>query len=271
MLVPSGTWYNSSLLFLPGEPTPTPTFPPGYSRTYFRCADTNTDGSVSGCNIQLKDVESGVWSNATDLDDGIWYIDTLPLHTINAYGDATGYTNGSRIGVQEWNNMRYTIPMIPGYLPPPLEGYVWVYIHVTDFSGTTDLSGATVSLSGSGLSTVVKTTDSSGIAMLQWPNVTTAYIIAAKSGYTTGMRVIETSDYGPDFVTIALHQGTYTSTITPTPTISGGPTVAPTLDSRTTNEKDAAMMNQVRDAGPSLIGLAIIATIVGLVKLMGKK
>ena len=271
MLSTSGSWYNSSLLFSSGEPTPTPTFPPGYSRTYFRCADTNTDGSVSGCNIQLKDVESNVWSNATDLDDGIWYIDTLPLHTIDAYGDATGYTNGSRIGVQEWNMMRYTIPMIPGYLPPPAEGYVWVYVHVTDFSGTTNLPGATVSLSGSGLSTVVTTTDSSGIAMLQWQNVTTAFINAAKPGYTTGMRVIETSDFGPDFVTIALHQGTYTSTITPTPSISGAPTAAPTLDPRTDTEKDTAMMNQVRDAGPILISLAILATIMGLLKLMAKK
>ena len=133
-----------------------------------------------------------------------------------------------------------------------------------------DLSGATVSLSGSGIPTVVRPTDSSGIAMLQWPNVTTAFINAAKPGYTTGMRVIETSGYGPDFVTIALHLGTYTSTITPT-IPPGGITAAPTIDSRSTSEKDASMMNQVRDAGPILISLAILATIMGLLKLMAKK
>ena len=83
--------------------------------------------------------------------------------------------------------------------------------------------------------------------------------------------MITTSDFGPDFVTIALHQGTYTSTITPTPTISGAPTAGPTIDPRTDSEKDTDMMNQVRDAGPMLIGLALIVTFVGLIKLMGKK
>ena len=242
----------------------------GYSRTFFRCADTNTDASISGCDIQLQDIEGSLWSNVTDRADGIWCIDTLPLHNINAYGQATGYTDGSRIGVQEWNMMRYIIPMIPGYLPPPAVGYVWVYVHVTDFSGSVSLSGATISLSGSGIPTVVTPTDSSGIAALQWPNVTTAFINAAKPGYTTGMKVITTSSFGPDFVTIALHQGTYTSTITPT-IPPGGITAAPTLDPRSTSEKDAAMMNQVREAGPMLIGLAIIATMVGLMKLMAKK
>ena len=240
----------------------------GYSRTFFRCADTNTDASISGCDIQLNDIEGSLWSNVTDRADGIWCIDTLPLHNINAYGQATGYTDGSRIGVQEWNMMRYIIPMIPGYLPPPAVGYVWVYVHVTDFSGSVSLSGATVSLSGAGLSTVVKTTDSAGIAMLQWPNVTTAFINAAKPGYTTGMKVITTSSFGPDFVTIALHQGTYTSTITPT-VPPGGITAPPTLDSRTTSEKDIAMMDKIRDAGPDLIDLAIVATIFGLIGLIG--
>ena len=118
--------------------------------------------------------------------------------------------------------------------------------------------------------------------MLQWPNVTTAYINAAKSGYTTGMRVITTSDYGPDFVTIALHLGTYTSTISPTIPPGGitpGPTYAPYCnpsasdydESKCSTAKDASMMNQVRDAGPILITLAILATIMGLLKLMGKK
>ena len=171
--------------------------------------------------------------------------------------------------------------MIPGYLPPAANGSVWVYVHVTDFSGSVSLSGATVSLSGSGLSTVVKTTDNAGIAMLQWPNVTTAYINAAKSGYTTGMRVITTSDYGPDFVTIALHLGTYTSTITPTIPpggITAAPTYAPYCNpnagdydaGKCTNLKDASMMEQIRDAGPDLINLAIIATIFGLIGLIMK-
>jgi PKD repeat protein len=242
----------------------------GYSRTKFRCMNPTNDATVFGCNQQLNDVEGGAWSNQSDLSDGIWCIDTLPLHHINAYGDATGYTSGSRIGVQEWNNMQYTIPLIPGYVPNATAGNVWVYVYVTDYSTYGPISGAQVSLSGNGLTTQSSLTGSSGGTSLQWPNSTVAYINVVKSGYTSGSKVITTSTTGPDIAYITLHTGTATSTLTPNPTPTGGPTALPTQDTRTASEKDIDMMNLIRDNGSALIGLAIITTMLGLMKMWGK-
>jgi hypothetical protein len=242
----------------------------GYSRTKFRCMNPSNDATVFGCNQQLKDIEGGAWSNQSDLSDGIWCIDTLPLHHINAYGDATGYTSGSRIGVQEWNNMQYTIPLIPGYVPNATAGNVWVYVYVTDYSTYGPISGAQVSLSGNGLTTQSSLTGSSGGTSLQWPNQTVAYINVVKSGYTSGSKVITTSTTGPDIAYITLHTGTATSTLTPNPTPTGGPTALPTQDTRTASEKDIDMMNLIRDNGSALIGLAIITTMLGLMKMWGK-
>jgi len=242
----------------------------GYSRTKFRCMNPSNDATVFGCNQQLNDVEGGSWSNQSALSDGIWCIDTLPLHHINAYGDATGYTSGSRIGVQEWNNMQYTIPLIPGYVPNATAGKVWVYIYVSDMSTYGPISGAQVSLSGNGLTTQSALTGSSGGTSLQWPNSTVAYINVVKSGYTSGSKVITTSTTGPDIAYIMLHTGTATSTLTPNPTSTGGPTALPTQDTRTTSQKDEDMMNLIRDNGSALIGLAIITTMLGLMKMWGK-
>lgn len=240
---------------------------PGYSRTKFRCMNPANDASVFGCNIQLQDLEGGAWSNQSNIADAIWCIDTLPLHHINAYADATGYTSGSRLGVEEWDNMQYTIPLIPGYVPPAADGYVWVYVYVTDFQTDASLSGATVSLSGNGLSTKSAVTGTSGGVSIQWPNVTTAYINVAKSGYTTGSKVITTSSFGPDITWVSIHSGSLTATLTPTP---GSTTPVTTLDGRSANEKDQAMMDKIRNAGPDLIDLAILVTFMSLVGLLWK-
>ena len=96
-----------------------------------------------------------------------------------------GYTDGSRLNVQEWNGQTYTILMIPGYVPPAATGYVWVYVHVTDWSGSQDIADARVSISGSGMTTRSDYTDGSGVVHLQWKNASEAYINVGKSGYTT--------------------------------------------------------------------------------------
>jgi len=44
-----------------------------------------------------------------------------------------------------------------------------------------------------------------------------------------------------------------------------------TIDARTTGEKDSAMMDQIRDAGPALISLAILMTMIYMVGGGGRK
>jgi PKD repeat protein len=244
----------------------------GYHRTSFQCTDSNSDAAISGCDLQLRDLEGGAWSNTTDSSDGRWCIDTLPLHHINGYGQSTGYSDGSRLNVQEWNGMIYTILMVPGYVPSPLAGNVWVYVHVTE-SGA-DLSGTYISLSSTGLYTKSDTTDSSGIARFQWQNSTEVYINAAKAGYTTSSRVITTSAPGPDFVSIELHKGTQTLPLTPTLGPGGtvpttiGPWGTPgpegTMPLGYTNAQGQRMMDLLAVHGYDLVLLCIMVTILAL-------
>jgi len=247
----------------------------GYSRTSFQCTDAMSSGKINGGNIQLHDLEGGAWSNGTNTD-GAWCIDTLPAHHINGYGQSTGYTDGSRLNVQEWNGQTYTILMIPGYVPPAATGYVWVYVHVTDWSGSNDIADARVSLSGLGLTTRSDYTDSSGIVHIQWPNATEAYINTGKAGYTTDMTIITTSDFGPDTVNVRLHAGTQTMTIVPTtgpggtvPTTLGPygsqtPGPGSTMPSGYTNTQGQAMMDLLAFYGYDLAMLCILVTILAM-------
>jgi PKD repeat protein len=244
----------------------------GYSRTKFRCMNPANDASIYGCNIQLQDKETGIWSNKSNLADAIWCIDTLPLHHIDAFADATGYTSGIRSGVQEWDNMQYTIPLIPGYVPNPSAGKVWVYVYVTDWQSQLPLSGATVSISGSGQSTQTGITGSSGGTSLQWANQTLAYINVAKSGYTTGSTSITTTPAGPDIVYISIHPGIYTATLTPVGTgtipVTVGPYGTPgplgTMPAGYTNSQGQIMMDFLARNGLSLVELCFFVTVLAL-------
>ena len=51
---------------------------------------------------------------------------------------------------------------------------------------------------------------------------------------------------------------------------TANPYESPTVDTRDDSEKDAEMMDKIRDAGPNLIDLAIAATVIGLLGLMTK-
>lgn len=257
--------------------------PPGYSRTNFQCTDSFNSAVVTSCDIQLHDLEGGAWSNATNTA-GTWCIDTFPYHHINGYGQSNGYTEGSRLNVQEWNGQTYTILMVPGYVPPAADGYVWVYVHVTDWSGSQDIEDARVSLSGLNMITRSDYTDGSGVVHLQWKNASEAYINVGKPGYTTSMTVITTSDFGPDTVNIQLHAGTQTMTIVPT-TGPGGtvPTTLGPYGSQTpapgvpmpegyTNLQGQAIMDLLAYHGYDLVLLCILVTMLALlgVKLGGR-
>lgn len=269
-----GEWYNrSNYVLISVNATPNDCSLPvaeGYIRSMAQCVDTQTSGAIHGCNLQLNDIEGGAWSNVTERFDGTWCIDTLPLHHINAYGQATGYSSASRFNLPVSSSVMYELFMIPGYVTNATEGHVWLYVLANDYDTGAALSGATVLVSGSGEASQTRTTGLSGQVIFEWANASTIYVTVDKSGYSSVSKVGTTSDYGPDTVRVELHRVIVTPTATSTPG-PGGVTPAPTLDTRSTTEKDTAMMNQVRDAGPILISLAILATIMGLLKLMAKK
>jgi len=101
------------------------------------------------------------------------------------------------------------------------------------------------------------------------PNNTIIKARASKTGYGPVTELFNSGEVSPKTKTLSM----YRLVVTPVPTATIGPggTTPVYVDPRTTIQKDADMMNQIRDAGPGLIGLAIVATIFGLIRLMTKK
>ncbi len=275
-----GNWYNSSVLFQSTVPTPTPTptvtpvdpfgiTPPGYVRSMCQNTNSETDGAVHYSNMSIRDVQNSSWNNVTSRFDGTWYIDTLPNHTIDCYGSAPGYTSASRLGLPASQSMMYELFLFPGYVPPASSGKVRLYVLVNDRQTSAPINGALVTISGSGQTTVSQTTGKTGDVVLEWVNLSTVYATASKYGYQSASRTLTTTANGPDTLRIELDKNVIT--VAPTSTIPpGGVTPAVTMDTRSSNEKDLAMMDMIRSAGPQLISIAIAATAFGLLGLIMK-
>ncbi|MBE3136061.1 MAG: hypothetical protein IMZ43_01490 [Thermoplasmata archaeon] len=283
------TFTNTSTLFgapaIPTvTPTPTTTIPAGYIVTYFRTFDPLGNSDIHGTNISLYDVEAATWTNYTSDPDGRGEIYTLPYHTVNAYGhypvagvyndavltaQATGYTGGKL----------YYLDMYP-FTPAPAAGYTELYISIRnrdDKSPITDAPiGITTILTGA---YYVTNSGTSGTDVSIFPNNTALKILVTKSGYMSATIYTNTGPSDKKYVTVDMIRAVVTPTVTQT-VIPGEITVRSTygpgcdpaaFDAAICSQgKDSDMMNQVRDAGPGLIGLAIIATILGLIKLMMK-
>jgi len=292
ILDPYGVYHNTTDLFVSSvtptptvTPTPGPTVPPGYVRSTFVTIDGVNYNTIHGTNIMLYDVENGSWSNSTSDADGIFYIDTLPYHTISAYATytifANHYADASIIGaVTGYSGMDYPIYMFPPGLPPG-PGNINLYIPVVDADTTYAIGSVGVQVElPSGAITGDITGPGGDAAVFVVPNNTIIKARASKTGYGPVTELFNSGEVTPKTVVIELSKSTVTPTVTRTPLpgeITARPSYAPGCDPAAydaavcTRGKDSDMMNQIRDAGPGLIALAIIATVVGLIKLMSKR
>lgn len=283
LLSSNATWFNSTDLFTAGSgytPTPTPTvtatpiptIAPGYIRTWMHLLDREGNHIHAG-NIDIEDIEGSTWTNSTHDADGIAYIDTLPYHTINIYGSYDIFENEflpNELLAQETGYTGYTyyLTLFP-YESLAEEGQTSLYVEVKDAQTHSYISYAVVKAAVDGGYTYSQSTATAGSAVFLVPNNTIVRLSATASGYISGSSVINTGSGSSYTTTIELTRQLVT--VTPTSTVPpGGVTPAITVDGRTANQKDADMMNKIRDNGPVLIDLAIIATILGLVGLMTK-
>jgi hypothetical protein len=280
ILTPQSAWYNSSVLFSAGTPTPTPTptgtpvgpenpIPAGYVRSMVQCVDGQTSGAIHGANIQLKDVDNLSWSNATARFDGTWWIDTLPGHTIDAYGSATGYTSVSRLALPASGSTMYELIMWPSDIPPAPAGKVTLYVEVNDYDTGYTVPGASITVRDSSGATQAQTTGTSGTRMFEVVNNSPCYITVTKYGYVTQTRSITTSVSGTDTVRVELMHVLVTTA--PTNTIPpGGVTTAVPIDTNapehtgSTNAKAQDMMNYLANNGMQIVQLCVLVTILGL-------
>lgn len=239
----------------------------GYIRTYTQTNDGMTSGGISGSDIQMHDMEGGAWSNITG-SQGWWCIDTLPGHHLNLYAQASGYSDVESLGVSA-NGGRHYLVMWPDYIPAPSAGNVTLYALVYDQQTGAPLYLSSVRVDGNTINTILKNTGPEGQAIFTIKNDTSIHVTASKSGYSTITKVLTTSHLGPDTVMISLPRVSTTATATATATPSWM-TPSTTIDPRTSMQKDEDMMNLIRDNGSALIGLAIITTMLGLMKMWGK-
>jgi hypothetical protein len=274
LLDPIGTWYNTSLLF--GTiPTPTPTpittggIPTGYTRTYVQNIAGTSGGAVHNSNIYIKDVENSTWSNWTNDSDGTGYIDTLPSHTIDAYGTGTGYVSASRSGLSPFDGVYELVLWNSADFPDAGTGNINLIVLVNDRTTSEAIVSASVSVTFPSGATNQYGTGAAGTAQFVVPNVSVINVRATKSGYNSANKVLTTSAFGPDTIRVELDKQTVTPVITATP-FPGELTPRPTIDTRTDVEKDADIMNLIRDNGSTLVSLAIVVTIVSLIGLMRK-
>lgn len=291
LLTPEMQWYNSSILFAAPAPTVTPTITPsgtpvtpqnpiapGYVRSMAECVDGTTNGRMGGCAVSLKDVEAGTWANSSTVgwDYGYYWIDTLPNHTIDAYGVLSGYSPVSRTGEPASGTRMIELVMWDISLPgPSTAGMVVLNVLANDIESGYALPGATVQVKdGATGITYTETTPTSGTARFEVTNKSTSYITVKKYGYVSKTVTLETSDFGPDTKRVELERATVTTG--PTPTIPvGGVTTAVTVDpvgtpdpaggpSGYSNAKGQQMMDYLAAHGMDLVQLCFLVTILGL-------
>ncbi len=145
-----------------------------------------------------------------------------------------------------------------------------VVFHVVSNSNSQSLENVMISLSNSSyLYSQTHWTNAAGsatfaelpVGVFQWGTYKAGYQSATAYVATAGGVITEV-----DVSLVAIG-----ATPTPTGVPTTGATAGVTPDTRTAAQKDAAMMDLIRQYGPDLVMLAIIATVIGLIKIMGKK
>lgn len=251
--------------------------PPGSVRTYFQNVDT-AGHHIQDSNLQLKDLTFNVWHNWTTAFDGTGYIDALPTSRLSGYGTATGYSSASRINVTP-GDFVYEIIMIPtGSLLAPGDGYVNLIAVVNDRGTGSPIDLASISTTIPTGAYTGTSTSSSGTAEFVVPNMSVIHVAVSKTGYKSASKVITTTAFGPDTVRIELDKHVVTATVTATPQ-PGELTPRPTYiagcepggDPATcAANMDQNLWVQLREQSGLIMSLALIAVIMGLVKIMGK-
>jgi len=261
---------NSSLIFTPAAAG---LLPAGYVRTTVHAIDAVTGGQILGATINLRDCQNNSWKNSTADADGQLYIDVTLGHTIDIYGSYPGvYTASQELGTSTGGD--YYLPMYLPALAAPF-GYTNLYVYVREAGSLSAIENAQVTIKYPGGSTASENTGASGTASFIVPNSTVIITGTAALGYNSQSQSNSIPNTGVDYfitVTMSKDLGRF-GMVTPTVTdpSSGLPiTAVPTVDARTAPEKDADMMNQLRDSGPGLISLCILAMIFGLFKMIMK-
>jgi hypothetical protein len=254
-----------------------------------RAVDMLSGYGVNGAKVDVFDIENSSWTNQTSVTGEVT-VSALTGHNINAYGSATGYDDGESLGLPVVAGSLYPIYMRPTDLPGNVSaGNVTLYLTVLEDGTNTRLSGYAVSLTGpssGGADYTSGVTDANGLFTAVVKNRTNYNVkVLAQKGHLGANKAFNsgTQSGGDSYVEVTLWLGVSSVTTAPTvTTLPGGGTPTPTTtylrycdpalsdyneDACRTSE-NTGMMDQLREAGPSIIGLCIVAILMGLLKII---
>jgi PKD repeat protein len=246
--------------------------PDGYTRTVVFVTDGGTGGIIVGATLNLRDVQNNTWKNGTSTALGTTFV-SISGHTIDIYGSYPGvYTSSYELDAVAGGN--YYLPLMPPVPSPPgglTGGYVNLFVNVFDMATNNIIQHASVTAKLPTGATTGENTGTTGTVLFLVPNNTVIIIGASASGYQS-ISQSTTSGTGADkIVNVKLIRQTITvAPVVTDPGTGAIITAVPTVDSRTTNQKDVDMMNLLRDNGDTIISLAILAIIFGLLKMIMK-
>jgi hypothetical protein len=272
--------YSPALFTASVAPIPTPTprpgetdIPNGYYRTHYRTTNGITGAFIIGTNIQLHDNFNNSWHNSTADADGLWYIDTLPEATIDAYAQYTAiagaYTPVHYSNDYAANGGTYNLEMFPSTTPPPT-GHINLYITAKDDFTYENLASAQVDLTFNNAFFGGYGTGSSGTILAVVPNNTTIYIKTSKVGYNTGETVINSGENPTNAQVVYIHRTYITATPTATPVIPGV-TVTSTgvpVSTYTQTEKGTRAFGVLIDSAYDIMVIAVGCVIIWLMWLV---
>jgi|WetSurMetagenome_2_1015567.scaffolds.fasta_scaffold32185_3 PKD repeat protein len=201
--------------------------------TGFRAKDTYTGGIVTTAEIHLKDVENNSWVNGST-NHGVASITVLSGHHIDAYASAMGYGDADYLN-QPATLWTYDIMMLPIGFANVSSGNVTAYITVKDYDTLQVVVNALVTAQysgGTGVTGNTQTTTGAGVASFVLPNNTVVHFSASKSGYITGVTVLNTGTGSGGDAHVTGNISISKNIITGTPTITtlpGGGTPVPTV------------------------------------------
>jgi hypothetical protein len=266
---PLGNWYNTSVLFASGiptpvptvTPTPVPTIPAGYIRTEIITMDIYNN-VITGTNINILDNEAGIWKNST----------------LDVYGSytqvANEYQNNTLIGISTGydGGIRFWLILYP-YNAGTGAGNTDLYVTVMGNPGLVPISNAQVRIDIPNNASLFGYTSGSGVQRFTVPNNTVLHVTGSKSGYQSQTTVMNSGSGTTAFANIVLDR--LTVTFTPTSTIPpGGVTPAITLapgknpdgsyQPGYTNMQGQGMMNWLAENGMMLVQLCFLVTIFAL-------
>jgi len=245
-----------------------------YVPVAFRIIDGSSGSQIVGSQINIKQVGTSNWTNTT-AGSGTYthYVLTNVWYTYTA--SATGYEESDPVSA--WWDRAASVTIRLTEALPVGEGNRTLWVSVNSNEDKKSLTGATVRLSDG----QAKTTGSSGVVHFTVEDGATYKVTASKTGYN-GQTWTGAVDAANDYITFYLSaQDNQDDDNDGIPNDEDDdddndgisdededPGTSTTPDVRTNWEKDADLMDQLRDAGPGLVGLAILATMMGLLKLI---